>query len=208
MLTVQTPATDRTLVTLDELRTALGLAADTYETELTALNTQIADTLADWCGLAKADGVPPTFRVEALVETFRLEEEACHLILARRPIVSVASIVEWGVTLTTNDWEKEGGLLYRLDGNDCRWEWPEAKIVVTYTAGWSTVPTKLKLAATKLARMLWAEDGPDARDPGLKRERVDGVIEREWWVSADGTDALPKEVTDLLTDFVDMGDKR
>lgn len=205
MLTVQTPASDRTLVTLDELRTALGLAADTYETELTALNEQIADTLADWCGLAKADGVPPTFRVETLVETFRLEEEACHLILARRPIVSVASIVEWGVTLTTNDWEKDGGLLYRLDGNDCRWEWPEAKIVVTYTAGWSTVPTDLKLAATKLARLLWGEDGPGAQAPGLKRERIDGVIEREWWVAPASDPLLSAEIAELLTPYRNFG---
>jgi hypothetical protein len=184
----------------DELRSALGLEADSYEVELTALNDQIADALAEACPVERAGATPPTFREEGLTETIRSVYCRKQLWLSRAPVVSVASVVVDGTTLSADDYYVDGWKLLRLVGGSPA-DWSGAKIVVTYTAGWATVPTPLKLAATKLARILWTEEGPGARDPGLKRERIEGVIEREWWVTPGGTPMLPVEITDLLAPY-------
>jgi hypothetical protein len=78
--------------------------------------------------------------------------------------------------------------------------WPGCKIVVTYSAGWQTVPDDLKLAAVKLAAVLWSEG--ERIDPNLKRESIPGVIDREYWVAPSGDTLIPQEVLDLLAPYM------
>ncbi len=49
---------------------------------------------------------------------------------------------------------------------------------MTYTAGFTTLPGDLKVAAARLMLELYSEN---ARDPNIKREKVEGVGETEYW---------------------------
>lgn len=204
MLTVTIAAADRTLLTLAEIRAAVGVTDGSYATELADLNARVAEAITNECGVEPAGSSLPTLREESLTQTWRAVCSKSCLWLARAPVSSIASVVVDGTTLDAADYEADGWRLIRLD-DDAPVVWSGTKIVVSYTAGWATVPHNLKLAAVKLARTLWSEDGPSAMDPGIKRVRTDGVEEIERWVSP-ATDALlPQEVRDLLRPYINYG---
>lgn len=154
---VLTQASDISLLTIDELRAAAGVTDDSRDDELLALADQIYEQLAIFCKLRRDGIIPPTFRVETVKDTFRLlrwhENPSPEvLVLSRRPIISITSVVEDDVTLTSvTDFEFNSiaGLLARVN-NDYPWRWHYHKVVVTYTAGWETVPAALKMAAQAL----------------------------------------------------------
>jgi len=191
---------DRALLTDAELIAAIGgvqIAGDA----LTALSGRVTASIVRACRVAAAGTVPPTLRREAVSDTYRLKSEQVALVLSRRFAVLVASIVVNGDALVATDYEIDtsAGVLRRLCGERevC---WPCGKIVVSYEAGFETVPDDLKLAAVKLAGVLYSEG--KKVDPGLKRERIDGLIEREWWVGPASDPAIPAEVMDLLRPYV------
>lgn len=195
-LTVTSAADDRSLLTLDALRAATGVATGRAD-ELRALGAAVAQTITRFCGIRAGGATPPTLRAETLTETFRLDDAPQRLVLARRPILSVTSVTEAGEALTLDtDYEIESapGMLLRLCG-DAPSCWRCGKIVVVYSAGWSTVPEDLALAASKLASLLWQEAG---RDPNLKRVRIEGVSEREYWVPPSSDPLIPQEIAELL----------
>jgi hypothetical protein len=144
---------------------------------------ELSDMIARECLVAAAGVTPSTLRRETIVETFRAGRRVNPLILSRRFIESVASVVENDVALTSADYQIEAGegMLTRLDSGGGVVCWPPGKIVVTYLAGFATVPEGLKLAAKTVLREQWSAA---ARDPLLKRERVDGVSEMEFWVNS------------------------
>jgi hypothetical protein len=207
MLTVTTAAADRTLLTLAEIRSATGVSGTTYNDDLTTLNSRVAAALARACRLASGGVSPPTFRAETLTEVFRQESSEEYLILSRRPATSITSVVEDTTTLDTDEYEVDigTGLLYRLDGDDSRIHWAATKITVVYVAGWATVPDDLKLAAAKFARILWTEEGPDAREPGLKREEIAGATTLEYWVAPASDPLMSAEIAELLADYRENG---
>jgi hypothetical protein len=200
ILTVTAPASDLNLLTLPEIRAAVRVATG-QDADLETLRKQVAASITRACKIASAGATPPTLRKETLSETFRLKSRQDSLVLARRPIVSVSSVTEDGTAVDADDYELDAaaGLLYRLSG-DVRTCWPCGKIVVAYAAGWETVPEDLKLAASKLAAVLWSEG--ERVDPNLKRDRVDGVGEKEYWVSPSDDPLIPSEVMDLLTPYL------
>lgn len=204
-LTVTTPATDRNLLTLPELRAAIGLAeTDTSkDATLTVLGARISDTLARTCLIATGGVTPPTFRLETLTETFRQRRRVIELVLSRRPIASVTSVHEDGIEVEAADFEIDAasGLLRRLSSDE-ECYWPCGKIVVVYRAGWATVPEDLKLAASKMANQIYRES---ARDPNLKRVVTEGVGEREYWVAPTSDPLVPAEVMELLGDYINHG---
>lgn len=201
MLTVTTAAADRSLLTIAEMRAAVGISDASQDTELAALSSRIASSLARQCCVPVGGIVPPTFRLETLTEVIRDNYWSMHLTMGRKPIVSVASIVEDGTTLTTDDYEIDSGAgrIYKLT-DDARTYWSGEKITVVYDAGWDTVPDDLKLAAAKMAKMIWSEDARS--DPNLKRHRIDGVGEREYWVPPDADALLSAEIRDLIVPYV------
>jgi hypothetical protein len=181
--TVSVAAADRSLLTLDECKAALGITATTSDTALNTLRAQISDMIAEECCVPASGVITPTFRSETIIETFRLGPSVPVLTLARRWATSITSVVEDGVTLANTLYEVEPstGLLTRLDADDGQIAWDASKVVVTYIAGFSTVPENLKLAAITVLREQWASA---RRDPLMKRERVDGIGEREFWVNS------------------------
>jgi hypothetical protein len=199
MLTVTTPATDYQLLSTEELRAAVGVTGNTRDAELATLGLQVASAITAACGVVASGTTIPTLREEVLEETIRLRY---GLPLARRPIVSVSSVVEAGSTLTTDDYEIADGRLVRVAG-EVETTWAAGKIVVAYTAGWATVPADLKLAASKMMALGWSQA---TRDPLAKSERIrtEGVeeIQTDYWVGPLNGSALPADVMDLLGPYI------
>ncbi|GLK86682.1 hypothetical protein [Ancylobacter defluvii] len=187
MIAISTPAADRGLLTIEQLREAAGVPqSDTsQDTKLEKLGLQVADLICRECGIA-GDGIrPPTLRKETVVETFRLNHCRPMLVLSRRFVPNVIAVVLRGEALESSDHEvdAEGGILKRIMAG-MEISWPMGTVAVTYEAGFDEVPTDLALAAMSAVReQLSSTD----RDPLLKRERVEGVSELEYWVGGFGT---------------------
>jgi hypothetical protein len=195
MLTIPSPNTDRLLLTDAEIAAAIPNVAGPV---LAKLNARVSAAIVRACHVAAAGAIPPTLRLEEVVDTYRLKSHQKALILSRRPVVSVTSLVEGSTTLAEDvdfEVEADAGLLYRLSGDE-RVCWSSGKVVMTYSAGWATVPDDLRLAAEKLAQVFHSEGGSGGS--GLKRESIPGVIEREWWVGPSDDPAIPQEILDLL----------
>lgn len=197
MLSVTTAATDLALLSPAELRSATGVESG-QDTDLAALGRRVAATITKACRVPAAGATTPTLRLETLTETFRLKAAQSMLVLSRRPLVAITSVVEDSDTLDTDEYEIDGYQLRRLDGDDNPSIWTASKVVVVYRAGWATVPDDLKLAAAKLAGLLWSEGS--RIDPNLRRESIPGVIDREWWVGPADDPLIPAEVMQLLSE--------
>lgn len=198
LLTVASAASDLSLLTLAELRTAVG--DDASDAALESVGARVSAAIVRACGVVAAGAVPPTLRLETLSEQFRFISPRDTLILARRPVVEIISVTENDTTLTADDYEADAfdGLLRRLNRDYPCW-WAGGKVAVSYRAGWESVPEDLKLAAGKLAAVFWSEGAKV--DPGLRRESIPGVIDREWWVGPSDDPLIPREVMDLLEPY-------
>lgn len=201
LFSVTAAASDLSLLTAAELRAAAGLVSgDTSKDAiLTPLGLQVAAILARLCGIADDGVATPTLLSETCTEVFRIPTNREQIRLSRRPVTSITSVVEEGTTLSGTDYEvsKPTGLLYRLSG-DRRICWPCGKVAVVYVAGLSAAKPDLKMAASKLTTALYTET---ARDPSLKRIRVDDIVEREYWVAPSDDPLLSEEIDDLLTPY-------
>lgn len=207
MLTIATPNTDRSLLTLAEIRIAAGLDAsdNSKDVTLVPLGAYVSAMITKACKVAKSGVIPPTLRLETVTETFVCRSLQKSLVLARRPIVEVTSITTAGSEIATSDYvvDAAAGVVYRsgtafyygpLDMM-CGY-WSTGNTVSEYSAGFEIVPDDLKYAAIKFVQ---AENTTGSRDPNLKRLKIDGVSEREWWVSdKQVTSAIPGEVMDIL----------
>lgn len=191
MLTVTTAATSHALITRAEAEAELDIPTGTQNAVLDPLIKDASAMITGWCGR-------DTFIDEDLVQTERLECHRRTLILARELNVEIASIVEDGVTLADDDWERDGALLYRLC-DDHRTCWPPVKIVITYSAGYTAgtdVPDILRRAALDAVVSLYRSRG---RDVTIRSQQTEGVGETQYFdgrradvppVSADRLDAL------------------
>jgi hypothetical protein len=205
MLTIASPNTDRSLLTLAELRGAAGVTDGSKDASLTTLGGYVAAVITKACRVAVAGALPPTLRLETVSETIRRHHHRHHghgspghaLILARRPVVDITAVTENDTLLTADQYEVEAaaGLLYRLSGS-CRIAWCAGTIVAEYSAGYDTVPDDLKYAAIKFVQLVSQQAG---RDPLLRRDVVPGVSEMEWWVEPSREIGTPPEVLDLLS---------
>ena len=79
-----------------------------------------------------------------------------RFLFPQRPVTAVSSVVVDGTTYTTDDYRWTSGgdgrpaeLIYRVSGYDRPWPYHEA--VVTFTAGWATVPAPLRAAVVAVA---------------------------------------------------------
>lgn len=207
MFEVTNPATSRAILSADELRLAANLSVtdSSLDGRLAELGLRASDAIARQCKIA-SDGVNiPTLFSEACRDTFRPQVSMSSLVLSRRFVTAIASVVEDGVTLTADDYEIErsSGVLRRVSDN-MYIRWLQAKIVVTYTAGFSSMPTDLKHAAELVVRQMSSQTD---RDPMVRRERVDGVGETEYWVgTVDGGDSpTAMAVRNLLRPYTSWG---
>lgn len=176
MLAVTVPAADVNLLTAEELRLAVGLAADNAakDSTLAPLGLRVSAAIARECAVAQGGVAPPTLRSETLTETIRPDVRRAELILSRAPLVSVTSVSEDGVALVPDDFEIDAAaaVLTRLSDDGGPQPWKTARVVVVYVAGWATVPDDLKAAAAALTRFWYFQTG---RDPTVRSEEVPDV---------------------------------
>jgi hypothetical protein len=220
MLQVTTPAADRQLLSMAELRTAAKTTSRADDANLKLVGLQIANAIAGICKVVSSGGNIPTLRKETLTETFRLASPGdpivggafrftrhsfttCETItLSRRPILSIASVTEWGCVLDPCQYEVDSGAgtITRLY-HDRYGHWRPGKIVVVYDGGWDTVPDDLKLAAIRGLQKIWFTD---LKDPLLRSKTIPGVITKDYWnpqVSGVITQALPDDVVAMLRPY-------
>ncbi|MEY9248285.1 hypothetical protein [Bradyrhizobium elkanii] len=160
-----------------------------------------------------------TLASEELVQTFRFEDHGIrrfsgvgaanprrHLILARRPVTAVASVVVGDTALQEADFEIDGaaGLLSRLR-NDRVSSWHGChKVVVSFTAGYRlqdagndrTLPYDIEKAVIDLVK---GARSARKRDPLLKEIEVVDVDRKVFWVGGTpGSSTLPPEIAATL----------
>jgi hypothetical protein len=198
MLTISSPNTDRSLLTLAELRAAAGVSDGRKDATLVPLGNYISAMITKACKVAKAGAIPPTLRLETVTETFRLKSSQSTLVLARRPVVAFTSVMISSSESDVSDYEYDAaaGILYNVSG-DAHIVWPVGPVVIEYSAGWAIVPDDLKYAAMKFVQ---GELSSTSRDPTLKRLKIEGVSEREWWVpdNPNSDSVVPPDVMDIL----------
>lgn len=203
LLTVTTAASARDLTTIQACQLELGASVDPAWLALAI--PAASQEIETHCRRI--------FAQDVLSETFRQvgASDACahaRLILARRPVVSIASVVADDVTLDSDEYEidAQAGLLYRLDSSDRRAIWSEEKIVVAYTAGYvcpgsetrPTLPADLQAAAIELVKQRWFARH---RDPLLKGEAVPGAGDAQYWVGGE-LGGLPAPIAARLVNHV------
>ncbi|MGE0417689.1 MAG: hypothetical protein AB7O80_12850 [Acetobacteraceae bacterium] len=201
-VTITVAADDRSLLTLDELRGAVGIEAGKDDAGLRRIGDRVAAAFASVCGVRAVPPVPPTFRAESLSEQLDLECGFERIYLARLPVTSIASITENGTVLAAEDWQLEPGtgrLERRVGGRLSTWR--PGVVTVVYQAGWAIVPDDLKLAAEMMAGLLWSGSSSAGRDPYLKRERIEGATELEYWVPPGSDPLLIAKISDLLVPY-------
>ncbi len=199
MFVVTTPASSRSLLSQAELRAAIGVTDNSQDTALATIGARVAAMITGACRVARSGQSEPTLLSETITETFRLTKEKECLVPARRFAWQIDSMSIDGVAQTTDDYELEPntGLIYRLSG-DARVCWSCGKIVAVYKAGFSVVPDDLKLAAAKLVSELYTVG---TRDPNLRRVKIEGVSEREFWIPPTKDPAISQEVKDMLAPY-------
>ena len=98
------------------------------------------------------------WRRQTVVRTFDVPCGKDRLVL-RRPVLSVTSVVENGVTLASTEYtlNAEDGLLYR-GGTRTPWTWLEGRQIttVTYVAGATSIPEPVREGVKELALYLLA----------------------------------------------------
>lgn len=208
LFAVTTPATDRTLLTIAELRLAAGVEGNARDAELTRLGNSITASIVKVCRVVTDGATPPTLRLETVSDTFRsisyqnssryayIAGRHRHLMLSRKPVVEIISITENDVVLDpATDFlvNKSAGMLTRLS-NDREICWPSGTIIGAYSAGWVTVPDDLKYAASTFVQLSLQQTG---RDPFLTLKRTEGVSEYRWNESSKDS-VVPYQVMDIL----------
>jgi len=214
-LSVTTAASDRSLITLPQLRAALGMTDSSQDIPLLALAARVSAAIVSACSVARSGATPPTLREEILTEVFRHtrdyrvqgppyvrdNERVEPIVLSRRPIVSVASVTIDGVLLDgTTDYEVDqgAGLLYHLF-SDTRISWRCRKAQVAYTAGWEIVPEDIVQAASRLAQIYWSAT---QQDLNVRVDLIQDVGRTEYFANPLGDGAFPADVLELLAPYM------
>ena len=157
-----------------DLATRLGLTLTaTEQTRATAL---IADAQA-----VIQDETGQTIERVADDEVTLAGSYAGRVRLPQRPVVSVASVVLDGVTLTVGDeWYLDRDQIVRAGlwpssanrfGIGGGWGDPSQTLVVTYTHGWDPVPGTVKAVCLEMVVRVWVNPGA-ARQEGVGPEQT------------------------------------
>lgn len=213
MLRVIVPAPDLGLLSVEELRAAVGETGTGRDAALTALGLTAAGMIAEFCqvvpgiGAGPGDPAPPiTLRDELVEEVVQLTRSTESLILARRYVGSIVSVSVGGVDMAPErvEFDRAAALAWPVDEAGRERRWPCGRVTIRYWAGFGLVPEGLKQAARALVRHL---DSQGSRDPLLRAQQVDGVGREEWQISAGMAmeRGLPADIAGMLSPFVTLG---
>lgn len=199
MLTLFTAAATSDLTVLATLKTELGITASTDDVLLADIIRRSSDIITRYCGRG-------TFGRATYDQTERLTRNVHAIVLDRDIKVSITSVTEDGVALTTAYYEldgTDGSMLYRLDGADGRTCWAGgSKVVIRYAAGFALltdVPYDLESACLDLCKSAWLAR---TRDPALRSEKIEAIIERSWFQGRADSGAVSPEMAARLAPYV------
>lgn len=138
------------LVSLAAAKKHLGipLTVTVHDEKLRGLIASITDVI---------EGITGTVVRRTFVETYSGRGEPA-LVLLHRPVVSVTSVTEDGVTVPPADYSAaSSGLLTRVSGYRASGQWADGidNIVVTYEAGRALVPASVLDGSLDLIRINW-----------------------------------------------------
>jgi hypothetical protein len=193
--TVVTPAAERALVTLDDLREQLrvrpgDVANDSWYTKVIAR-----------CSLAAERYCGRIFTVQDYLDTFRAGVSAAPdepLILSQAPVdpVSLETTLD-GVVLAADGYALQPavGHLWRTGTY-----WTSSSgLTVAYTAGFAEIPADVQQAVLDLCTM---ENAGRGRDPLLRASESPGIGRQEYWVGGvPGASLIPQDIASLLNPY-------
>lgn len=204
MLSVVTPATSTSLTTLQAVKAELAITNSADDAWLSDAINRASATAARYCNRV--------FGTETVQETYRVRLDDDGLLLTRWPVASIVSVLEDPANTPTplvsgTDFEADlsMGMVFRLDGNDNRTNWKQAKVVIQYQAGFAlpgqqgaNLPADVEQTVILLVKDAWFRR---ASDPNVKSEEVFGVGRTDYWVGPKSDDDLPPEVTGRLNKY-------
>lgn len=181
MLEILTPAVTNHLTTLARVKTELSITDTAQDARLLDYISEASDMIAAWCNR-------DTFGLEEVRQTERLSRARECIILARDLAVNITSVTVDGVALTTDDYERDGPLLYRIE-QERRTCWFASKVVMEYQTGFSLLgglPPAIERACLDLVVNLVRGAG---RDSSVRQESVEGIGSTSFFKGVG--DALP-----------------
>lgn len=193
MLKVITPAANRDLTTLANVKSELGISDNGEDANLASWITAASNVIEAHCRRVFAE--------QTYEETFRNVGPQADLILAQYPVSELVSIAENDVTVASGDAEvnADTGALTRLLSDKPAY-WPCGKIVVSYRAGFADgdLPAAIERAAIMLVSLFRSGAG---RDPLVKSRSVPDVLDTTYWIGGIGDSGLPPDVLALLAPY-------
>jgi hypothetical protein len=223
LLTITEYAPSYDLTVLETVKSELGISNNLQDDKLTLMIHQVSNAISTICDR--------TFAQETVSEVFRINSGRVGrfrswggsgegvslegLILRRRPIISIESLIEDQVTIDSSEYEFDpgAGILYRLTNDDRRTTWLANKITVNYICGYfllEDLPYDLEKAA-----LIWIKYVHTrliaTGDSNLKVEETPGLMRKEYFdplrLSLKTTNSLPAppdEVMVLLAPYMEV----
>jgi hypothetical protein len=219
LLTVTDPASNYLLTSLANLKLELGVNDNSQDARLNLLIKQVSSAISVICDRVFAkETVSEVFRLSGSGSNFNhtwlsgsAETVRNSLVLRRRPIVGIDSVVVDELTLLTTEYEVDfgAGLLYRLTDNDVRIGWYGGKVSVGYSAGYELLdglPSEVELACMLWIKSLRAQI--NRSDNSIKVEDAPDLMRREYFdplrsVTRGSAYDPPPEVMVLLSPYIE-----
>jgi hypothetical protein len=202
-----TPAASLALVTLDQVKAALGI--DPLDTSQDAALTQHIDQVS----LAIDHYCDRTFARQSYRDQYR---RVCDWLRAGEPLrlrqpaiavdvggVPVLTVTEDGAALDPDlDWEIDidSGELYRLNGSNGFTSWTGAIVIADYDGGFDPIPADVQGAALAWVTGRWQAAG---RDPALRSVEIPDVITRVWNDTTTSSGSSGASMPAVVRDWLD-----
>lgn len=220
MFTVITPAANKDITTLANLKADLGIS-DTDHSEdpyLQRAIKQMTSRICSYLNVPYAQDGTRTIGFETLEQKFArspwMRSQGCELVLARKPVAEIASVMVGDTAIADTGYELDGpaGMLRRVwDGNLTSLSFqPTDRTVIRFDAGWKlpgdvnpTLPEDIEACVISLIK---ATRAARTRDPLVKSQWVTDIERLDFWVGAvsgggGDTSGLPPELTGLLDPY-------
>ncbi len=218
MFSVVTPAPNRKLTTLANVKIELGIAdADTSEDpKLNRLIDRISAMVVDYVYVPAAVDGSKTLALETLNQKFAKSPwyggSRCKMQLARRPVTEIVSVTIGATLIDPTDYDFDGGegTMWRTGAVSIPGTIiyvPGQKTEVRFKAGWTvpngsdpfTLPLPLEGAVIGMIRAArFAAD----RDPTVKSEWTTDIERLDYWVGQIGENgAFPPDIASSIDDY-------
>jgi hypothetical protein len=180
------------LTTLTNVKQDLGITGTANDPALKRYISAVSGNVANYCNRV--------FAVETIEDRFLRSSSFTDvtdlLQLSRCPVVEIASVtVDDAPLIAEQDYilNASVGQLIRIDAGGRQCLWHGRTIVVSYDAGFETIPPDLEDAVIRVVTTRYRAKG---RDLSIRQESVQGIGERQFWTAANGTASDLGEVLD------------